>query len=526
MPLKPAGRALIVAQQRPQRYPDHRLMPCVLRFFARFPPCRTLRAACGRRVAGRRSPREFAQLAEVFVKRPTLKPSMTQSLVALAGLTALAGTLAWLTPHSAAQNPTPALPPQPVVVLRPPAPAAPPVLQASEIKTAQPGPDGRLVLPRANHPQPTTLQDDLQRAVGDQLAKTGLPYGAVVLLDPRTGAVLAMAETRDAADPVGAIGDLTRPTVPAASVFKIVTAAALLESGHSADLKACFHGGLHGLDASHLVERAGDKRCETLTEALARSSNAAFARFALRDLQPGQLAKMANAFGFNHTLPGDVAVEPSPFAEATLPLERARNAAGFAGSQLSPLHAAWLAAVVASDGHVPRISALGLGDPSKMGLPSPPPISEATARTLRTMMVQTTAVGTGRRAFSTRPVALRGIDVGGKTGSLSAPEGEMFRHVSWFVGFAPADHPQVAVAALAINGWKWKVKAPALARDALGAYFEKAGARTAFEIPEPAAEQPEVPPPGVIGPTEAGRMVPHHGAPLASRGLDGARHHG
>ncbi len=423
------------------------------------------------------------------MKRPRLQLSITQTLAVLGSLTVVAATLAWASRPVA----VPPAPPRPQAAAPAPRPAPPPpplVMQAAEIKTAQAGPDGRLVLPRAPHPQPTTLQDDLQRAVADELAKSGLPYGAVVLMDPKTGAVLAMAETRDEADPVGRIGDLTRPTVPAASVFKIVTAAALLESGHKPDLTACFHGGLHGLDASHLVERPSDRRCETLTEALARSSNAAFARFALRDLEPGALTKMANAFGFNRTLPGDVALSPSPFAEATQPLERARNAAGFAGSQLSPLHAAWLAAVVASDGHVPRIAALGLGDPAVVGPTAVPPISEATARSLRAMMVQTTEIGTGRHAFAVRPKSLRGIDVGGKTGSLSAPEGEMFRHVSWFVGFAPADRPQVAVAALAINGWKWKVKAPALARDALGIYFDKSGARTALDVSPPASPAP------------------------------------
>jgi cell division protein FtsI/penicillin-binding protein 2 len=101
------------------------------------------------------------------------------------------------------------------------------------------------------------------------------------------------------------------------------------------------------------------------------------------------------------------------------------------------------------------------------------------------MMVQTTVAGTGSKAFGARPKSLRGMEIGGKTGSLSAPEGELFRHVSWFIGFAPAENPKVAVAALAINGWKWKVKAPALARDAMGLYFDQAGKQTAGAAPSP-----------------------------------------
>jgi cell division protein FtsI/penicillin-binding protein 2 len=370
-----------------------------------------------------------------------------------------------------------------------PKPKPPAPIQVAELEKAQKGADGHLVLQRQAEPRPTTLRSDLQDGVEAYLARTGLAYGAVVMIDPQTGHVLAMAETRDPSDPVGAIGRLTEPTVPAASVIKVVTAAALLENGATPETTACFHGGMHGLDGSHLVERPSDRRCETLTMALARSSNAAFARFALRDLPDGALLKTAEAFGFNRGIASDVAVVPSHFSDAGAKLDRARAAAGFSGSTLSPLHAAWLAAVVASDGRVERISAWRdntsnaglLVDPAK----APPAIRPETAAALRQMMVQTTVAGTGSKAFGARPKSLRGMEIGGKTGSLSAPEGELFRHVSWFIGFAPAENPKVAVAALAINGWKWKVKAPALARDAMGLYFDQAGKQTAGAAPSP-----------------------------------------
>lgn len=375
-------------------------------------------------------------------------------------------------PRPAAPPPAPT-PAQP----RPPAP-----ISADELRSAAPGPSGHLVVERDADARPTSLPSALQRDVAQLLASYGLPYGAVVLIDPRSGQVLTMAETRDGADPVGAVGHLTKPTVPAASVIKVVTASALLDAGVGAEQQACFHGGLHGLDASHLRERPGDRRCETLTEALARSSNAAIARFALRDLAPGALAKMASAFGFNRVVPSDIALEPSRFDGTGSDLERARAAAGFSGSTLSPLHAAWIAALVASDGKLRRISAwdvplAGIDRVEDHG--DAPTIAPEVAATLRHMMVATTEFGTGRAAFSRRAKVLRGIAVGGKTGSLSAPEGDLFRHVSWFVGFAPAERPRVAIAALAVNGLRWKVKAPAIARDALGLFFERAGEQTA-----------------------------------------------
>ena len=64
----------------------------------------------------------------------------------------------------------------------------------------------------------------------------------------------------------------------------------------------------------------------------------------------------------------------------------------------------------------------------------------------------------------------------GKTGSLS--ERDPFRDYSWFVGFAPVEDPQIAVAAVAVNERVWRVKAPFLAHEALKAYFAEDGIRS------------------------------------------------
>jgi len=68
---------------------------------------------------------------------------------------------------------------------------------------------------------------------------------------------------------------------------------------------------------------------------------------------------------------------------------------------------------------------------------------------------------------------LPGIAVAGKTGTLS--DNEANRHYTWFVGFAPADQPEIAVAALVVNNPTWHIKAPLLARNMLRAYFAKTG---------------------------------------------------
>ena len=85
------------------------------------------------------------------------------------------------------------------------------------------------------------------------------------------------------------------------------------------------------------------------------------------------------------------------------------------------------------------------------------------------LMRTTVTEGTARRAFRRGGGALRGVAVAGKTGSLTDPA--PYRDYSWFVGYAPVDHPEIAVATLVVNGQSWRVRAPTVAREALEAFF-------------------------------------------------------
>ena len=88
--------------------------------------------------------------------------------------------------------------------------------------------------------------------------------------------------------------------------------------------------------------------------------------------------------------------------------------------------------------------------------------------------------GTARKVFGrdrwNRRSPLNDVAVAGKTGSLS--DREPFRDYSWFVGFAPADNPQIAVSAVVVNERLWRIKAPFVAREALLAYFASEAERT------------------------------------------------
>lgn len=320
-----------------------------------------------------------------------------------------------------------------------------------------------------------TLDPTLQSSMSRLFERYEVPYGALVAIEPSTGRVLAYV-SHSSADPDGA-GDLARAaTAPAASVFKVITGAALLDAGVGPQSRVCYHGGGSRLLREHLEDDARrDTACATLTEAMGGSINAVFAKLSDRHLEPATLSRYASAFGFGEGLPFDVPTTPSAIdIPSSDRLEFARTSAGFWHSHLSPLHGALVAATIANDGRMPRASMITevIDAEGRVVYTHTPTIhreviGRLTARTLNRMMRRTVTHGTSRRAFHDERgnPFLPGIEVAGKTGTLS--EERPYRGYTWWVGFAPADDPQIAVAALVINTPQWRIKASYVAREAL-----------------------------------------------------------
>ena len=364
--------------------------------------------------------------------------------------------------------------PAPGAAIAPGGPTAPAAAPAARPPTLGPirfdPARGRYVAPYGDGLAVLTLDPRLQRRLERTLAEQEVPWGVTVLLDPRTGRVLAMAEHAQG-DPKARWLSL-RARAPAASIFKIVTASALLEDGASPEEPVCYHGGQHRLAPALLADDARrDRSCLSMAAAFGLSANVVFAKLAARALSPERLRAAAARLLFDAPIPFPAPVEPS---HAVIPSDRfglASAAAGFGEVRLSPLHAALLAAVVANHGMLapPWLVELVEGGQA-------PPVGEPVrlldapvAAELGAMMRETVAIGTARRAFSRAPRELRGVTVAGKTGSLD--EQRPFRDNTWFVGYAPADDPQVVVATLVVNGPLWRVRAPWVAREALAAYF-------------------------------------------------------
>lgn len=325
-----------------------------------------------------------------------------------------------------------------------------------------------------------TMDPDLQAWAKKHLESYTIPYGAMVMYDVNNGKTLVMAGHSSRNEEVDIEQLCLRPWAPAASVFKLVTATALLNRGVPANAQICYHGGMRGLRESHLKDNPRlDTTCRSLSYAIAKSINPIMGKLAVRYLRQKQLKHWSSQLGFNKPIPFDLPVSPSKASIPKKKLDLARVAAGFWHTEMSPLHGATLAGVAASGGllrwpHVIQ-SVRQPGGGQEVPARSAPRrvINRYYARQLRLMMMRTTAMGTARRGFHSRrgTAFLREIKVGGKTGSLSRKH--PYLQYSWFVGFAPANKPEVAFAVLLGNPARWRIKAHTSARMLLSRYFQK-----------------------------------------------------
>lgn len=328
-----------------------------------------------------------------------------------------------------------------------------------------------------------TLDPDLQRTVLGVMRRNQIPETGAVLMDVKTGELLVYASRVNEGEPFDVN---VRAEAPAASVFKLVTGAALIEAGLTAQTEQCYRGGRNSISLRELSpDPRLDRTCANLGMAMGKSINVIFARLAQRHLTPERLRAMASTLGFGATVPFDVPTEIASADIPSDPLEFARSAAGFWHTTLSPLAAVSLAQTIASDGVTlqPRLvrAVLVDGEPAWRAEREPEVVrralSHTTAHELGKMMQQTVSAGSGFRAFhdARGQAYLPRIAVAGKTGTLTRQEGD--RYYTWFVGYAPADNPEVAVATLVVNTPIWRIKAAELAREVLRAYFAKDGAR-------------------------------------------------
>ncbi|MGY1782746.1 peptidoglycan D,D-transpeptidase FtsI family protein [Geodermatophilus sp. SYSU D01036] len=325
--------------------------------------------------------------------------------------------------------------------------------------------------------------------------------GAVVALDPSTGAVLGMASTptydpgqlsshdpaaiRAYADQLDAmetdprLNRATQDNYPPGSIFKVIVSAAALATGeYTPDTVVPAPDLLTLPDTSTTLENFNGSSCsssqeQSLIDALTISCNTAFAQLGI-DLGEDRVREMAEAFGMTGDgmeIPLEVAGSSVGDIESEAAL--GQSSIGQRDVRTTPLQAAMIAAAVANDGtlmtpylvdqvRAPDLTVIDRSDPEEYSQPVTPEVADQ----LTEMMVSVVENGSGRRA------QVPGVEVAGKTGTAqnAGPD-----H-NWFIGFAPADDPRIAVAVFVANGGGTggDVSAP-IARDVIEAYLEGQG---------------------------------------------------
>lgn len=322
-----------------------------------------------------------------------------------------------------------------------------------------------------------TINSELQAAARDAL---GGERGAVVALDPQTGAIKAMwsnpsydpgplashdpAEAKryykslDPKSPVSPLVSLaTSRTYPPGSTFKVVTTAAALESERfDRDSKFPDEAELDLPLTDQTLTNFSKTACTSggeidLFTALEISCDTTYAILGLRI--PEEIYDMAEAFGFNSPLPLGIGTEASIYPDIPDDDEplRAYAAIGQGDTAATPLQMALVAAGVANDGKLLRPQLVEeVLDPSGgvVRRLEPDtlanPISAGNAEVLTQMMIAVVETGTGQTA------QIPGVKVAGKTGTAQTVEGQ--NPHTWFISFAPADDPKIAIAVLVENG--------------------------------------------------------------------------
>jgi len=309
--------------------------------------------------------------------------------------------------------------------------------------------------------------------------------GAVVALDPSTGAILAAVSSpsfdpnalsshdankiqaaykRYNADPNNPLENRAfEITFPPGSVFKLVVSAAALKNGRKPDTRIPAVNALPLPGTSIKLRNFGGEQCadgktDTLDHALTISCNTAFAQLGM-DLGTGTIKQQAALFGIDgNDFDIPVRVAGSDTGPIIDQASLAQSSIGQRDVRLTPLQAAMISAAIADHGtlmkpylvaeeQAPNLSVLSHTDPQAIDQA----LTSEQADELTQMMVDVVNKGTGTAA------QISGISVAGKTGTAdNGPQNPDGSYVNpphaWFSGFAPADNPKIAVAVILENG--------------------------------------------------------------------------
>ncbi|MFG2618755.1 peptidoglycan D,D-transpeptidase FtsI family protein [Streptomyces sp. NPDC048507] len=304
----------------------------------------------------------------------------------------------------------------------------------------------------------TTLNAAAQKAAYEKL---GSKKGAVAAIDPRTGAILALVSTpsydpstfagnskadekawvalKDSEDK-NLVNRALRETYPPGSTFKVVTAAAALENGVVSDINAPTDTPepyiLPGTKTPMVNHASGCEKA-TLNFALQVSCNSVFANMGDK-VGRDKMVETAQKFGFNNDkIDTPVRAFASVYDKTMGRDGNAQSSIGQFNTAATPLQMAMVTAAIANDGKLmkpymvdqlqaPSIDTVEKHEPTEMSRP----LSAANAQKIQQMMVNVVENGTGTTA------KIKGVTVGGKTGTAQHGEKNAKRPYAWFISYA------------------------------------------------------------------------------------------
>jgi peptidoglycan glycosyltransferase len=339
-----------------------------------------------------------------------------------------------------------------------------------------------------------SLNAKAQQAAYAGLKASGHP-GAVVALNPKTGAILALASypsydptvlsthnsrsdtqayhrlIKDTGNPL--LDRALNQTYPPGSTFKVVTTAAALSSGkYTPNSLVAAPNALTLPQTTHQLTNFAGETCGpggkiTLTLALTVSCNTAYGGLGLK-LGAAALSQQAKLFGFGESVKTPLPSSPSQFSDNATGPNVAFSAIGQYDDSVTPLQMAMVAAGIANDGVVmkpylvaqtrsPNASVLTTAHTHELHRA----VSAHVASELTAMMQQVVSApnGTGRAA------AIPGISVAAKTGTAQNATGQQSH--AWFISFAPAANPKIAVAVIVEHGGQGGVAAAPIAHSVM-----------------------------------------------------------
>jgi peptidoglycan glycosyltransferase len=334
----------------------------------------------------------------------------------------------------------------------------------------------------------TSLDLELQDFLLKELKLDTSRYIGIVGMDPATGKVLSMVGF-DKTDPSN--NPCVDSRFPAASIFKIVTASAVVEKcGLNPGSKLSYNGRKHTLYKSQLKDRINRYTNRiTFRDSFAQSVNPVFGKIGVLYLGKNTLEKYAEAFDFNKNIDFEIKIAPSSVYLSDEPYQWAEVACGFNNkTKMSPLHGAMMASAIINQGSImePTVVDQIINEKGEIIYRNRlvainQAITPRASNVLNQLMAATIRSGTCRKAFRgyRKDNILSKLNIGGKTGSIDNKSHDA--RYDWFVGFAEEKNgpKKIALSVIVAHEKYIGLRASYYARIAIKKYFRSYFEKTA-----------------------------------------------